>query len=86
MVSAKMLRAELSAGPPSDHSGRQQAMSDLHLPNALGRQIGTLADGRFSDIGRTQKRPKPVRPRAFVSSCSTNVRFWLRGQQQRPAA
>src|SRR6266851_4982106 len=80
MVGAKMLRAELSAGPPSDHSGRLQAMSDLHLPNALGRQIGTLADERFSDISRTQKRPKPAGRRACEASGSLNVQFWLRGQ------
>src|ERR1700731_218439 len=80
MVGAKMLRAELSAGPPSDHSGRLRAMSDFAPTDALERQMRTLADNRFSDIGRTQQRPKPLGLRASGSSSSFNVAFWLRGQ------
>jgi hypothetical protein len=42
---------------------------------AVGRQIETLADGRFSDISRTQKRPKPDGLRALGSNGSFNVYF-----------
>jgi hypothetical protein len=40
----------------------------------------TLVDERFSDTGRTRRRPKPVGLRACEASGSLNVGFWLRGQ------